>query len=46
MSANDARYAVKEDAEKLKDFCNEVHDVFGDDGRVLPNLIADKRRRS
>lgn len=41
-----AEYAVRADAAEIKNFCDEVLDAFGNDGRILPNLIKDPRRKS
>jgi len=41
-----AEYAVRADAAEIKNFCDEVLNAFGNDGRILPNLIKDPRRKS
>lgn len=41
-----AEYAVREDAKEIREFCSEVFNVFGDGGRILPNLVKDPRRKA
>ena len=41
-----AQYAVTEDAKAIPDFCKEVLEAFGADGRLLPNLLVDPRQKT
>lgn len=42
----DAEIEVRLDADEIKTFCSEVLNVFGERGRVFPNLLKDKRRKA
>jgi hypothetical protein len=46
MSERSAKYGVRADSEEIPDFCVEVLGAFGSDGRILPDLIADPRKKA
>ena len=41
----DARYAVKQDAEAIPAFCDHVFDAFGEDGRIFKDLLSDNSQK-
>lgn len=41
----DARYAVKQDAEAIPAFCDHVLDAFGDSGRIFKDLLSDNSQK-
>lgn len=41
-----AQLAAVEDAKVIPEFCKEVLEVFGIDGRLIPNLLVDPRQKT
>jgi hypothetical protein len=42
----EAEYGVREDSKAISNFCSEVLDAFGENGRVSRGLIVDPRRKA
>ncbi|RWA98302.1 hypothetical protein [Mesorhizobium sp.] len=41
----DARYAVKQDAEAIPAFCDHVLDAFGENGRIFKDILSDNSQK-
>jgi len=45
-SKREAETNVRQDADHIPDFCTEVMGAFGPDGKIVPDLLTDKRQKT